>query len=707
LLRRGEHERLARSLRGAPSARMLREGIAFLHAFAAVRPLVLVVEDLHWSDLATLDLIAALARHPVRAPLLVVTTYRQVDAAARAHPIVPVARDLVRGGHAAEVLLQPLDRTAVLGYLDARFGDPRLAAALADRLLEQSTGSPLFLRSLADQLVARGAIEHAPDGWRLTRGSDSCLLELPQTLRDFIEGELAALPPGMREIVEAASVAGVEFAAPEAAAALARPAIDVEAACEELVRVGRLVRNAGDVTGAGDVRTRRYAFVHSTHRRIVYDRIGPLRRRELHRRLAEALEAAGATADDLAPRLALHFDCAGLSERAVGHLDRAAENAERRFAYREGSAYLRTALARLDALAGTGGARTERAGILHLRLGGLLVLAEGHSAPEIAEALERARAIFEAVASPRGLFVAEMGLGLNRMTRADYEGARAHTDRLLALGGTGPFAAVARCWAGFVASALGDLAQARAHLDAGVRAEPDPGVLRHYDAHRLIHSQLAVVLTVMGRAAEARAHAATALARSRTCGAPADLAHAFVLDAERAVLRRDRDRRPGIAAAASGIAIAKENGFLSYLALGRFYDAVLAGERSGRERVAVMQDALDERRRVGDRWHESMLLGLLAEAELAMADAPAARAHLDEAFTHLTRTHERHFEAELHRLRAECALLGGGRAARREATSHLRRATGVARAQQAGLWERRAAARLAALEAGDDRPAGT
>jgi adenylate cyclase len=401
--------------------------------------------------------------------------------------------------------------------------------------------------------------------------------------------------------------------------------------------------------------------------------------------------------DAIAPRVGGHFERGGVPERAVDYFELAASSAERRVAYREGAAYLSAALAQVEAARDGGSARSERAGILHLRLGNLLTLAAGYSIPEVQREFVRAREILEAHGSVPGVFIADMGLGLYELTRARYREARAHTDHLIALSrdGVPGFAAIALAWAAFGASAIGAFAVARRLLEDGLRSTPpDRGVMRFHDTHRLIRSQLALVLTVTGDIEAGRIESAAALAHSVSDGRPSDLAHAWILEAERALWLHDRTR--GRAAAAAGLALATENGLASMQAFGT-YDALLASDRADQARLAVMREALAERRRLGDRWHESMLLGLLAEAELGAGEVDAAQASLEAALTHVARTGERHYEAELHRLRAACALATRRANSTRVAAGCLRRAMAVAGRQGARLWGLRAATALARL----------
>jgi len=139
------------------SERMLRDILDAIERAAADRPVVLVLEDLHWADYSTLDVISALARRRTPARLLVLGTYRPGELHFREHPLRTVAQELLARRLCAELPLAPLDEGAVAHYLAARFRGRALPDALAGRLFARTGGHPLFLASLIDHLIERDA----------------------------------------------------------------------------------------------------------------------------------------------------------------------------------------------------------------------------------------------------------------------------------------------------------------------------------------------------------------------------------------------------------------------------------------------------------------------------------------------------------------------------------------------------------------------
>src|SRR5262249_54003707 len=143
-----------------------------LEALAADVPLALVIEDMHWSDHATLDLVSLLAhrRHPAR--LLVLCTLRQADAIVRAHPVVKVKRELVRRGSCRELALGGLRSADVEQYAGARLAGAELPVELVTLLVQRSEGSPFFMTALVQHLIDRGLVVKSGPRWELSEPSE-------------------------------------------------------------------------------------------------------------------------------------------------------------------------------------------------------------------------------------------------------------------------------------------------------------------------------------------------------------------------------------------------------------------------------------------------------------------------------------------------------------------------------------------------------
>src|SRR5262249_5104356 len=159
-------EVLHRELTGATRERMLREMSEALEVITGDQPLMLVLEDLHWSDSSTIDLISYLARQRQAAQLMLIATYRSVELLS-GHPLNAVKRELLAKQHCFELPLQYLSEEAVAGYLSVRFPINRFPAELAALIHERTDGSPLFMVNAIDYLVAEGLIDESEGHWEL------------------------------------------------------------------------------------------------------------------------------------------------------------------------------------------------------------------------------------------------------------------------------------------------------------------------------------------------------------------------------------------------------------------------------------------------------------------------------------------------------------------------------------------------------------
>ncbi len=294
-------------LLGPPVTTLLADGAAQHEVFAAVQealrahPRVLVVEDLHWGDGATLDLVRFLARRIAGLPVLLVVSYR--DALAADHPLGPVLGDLVSTPGARRLQVSPLSQEAVAALLDELLDRHRLDAADVHR---RTAGNPFFV----SQILAQ------PDS------------PLPETVRDAVLARVAGLAPSARHSLELLSCT------PEPVSRELLDALEVST-----TTIGVLA-----ATGLLDRRGRGVAFRHEIARSAVLAATAPGAEPALHAAMVEALEAVGAEASVLAH----HAAAAGDAARVLRYAPAAAQEASRSGAHREAVAFARTALHHLD-----------------------------------------------------------------------------------------------------------------------------------------------------------------------------------------------------------------------------------------------------------------------------------------------------------------------------------------------------------------------
>jgi DNA-binding CsgD family transcriptional regulator len=287
---------------------LAREVLSALAAVADQAPVAILLDDLQWSDSATLELLPALASEAVSRPLLLIGTYRDVGLP-RLHPLRSTRTDLRRHGRLNEISLGGLSPTECATLATAVLGRPPDDVLLAD-LVARSSGLPYFVEELAAALCREP--------------SDSSVL-LPETIRDAVRLRVAQLSPDAQQLLTVAAVMGFTFEM-DIVATLS----DSPAAVDEVLDSGLIVEQAG-----GDA-----AFRHALVQECMYQDIGRSERRALHRRLAERLELAGGSSVLVAQHW---FEARELEAARVSFL-RAAEDASAYHAYRDAMSSARRAL---------------------------------------------------------------------------------------------------------------------------------------------------------------------------------------------------------------------------------------------------------------------------------------------------------------------------------------------------------------------------
>jgi DNA-binding SARP family transcriptional activator len=302
-------------------------------------PLVLLLDDLHWADPSTLQLLHFLGRQVDDQPLLLVGAYRSTQVDAR-HPLSVLRAQLGRQGVLTELPLPPLGHEDVVLLLRS-LGSERQGDEFARHLHRDTEGHPFFLAEVLRTLVHEGLITVDAQGrWQtaydaLTDSYQELLL--PASVRAAVLGRLGHLPPGDRGLLDQASVIGRAFRLSLLAHLLQRPERLLAEQVEGLALQGFLRPRPPDG----------YEFSHDLTRRAAYEALSEPRRRLLHRQVADALlelrAAARADGDEIAGRVATHYAASDRPWLALEHALAAAEQAARVAAFDEAMAWCRQA----------------------------------------------------------------------------------------------------------------------------------------------------------------------------------------------------------------------------------------------------------------------------------------------------------------------------------------------------------------------------
>src|SRR5436309_682252 len=336
LVKSDQREALQKEILGATRERMVREICEALETLTAQDPLVLILEDLHWVDPSTLDFISALARRRGPAKLLLLGTYRPADVIISQSPLKALKQDLVIHNLSREIALERLEEPDVDKYIAINFMGGDLPVGFADLIYRRSGGNALFMVTILQDMIEKELIAQTDGRWTLSMPLEDIDPSVPETLDQLIELQFQQLSPSEQRILRSASVAGERFSV----WAISTPAeIDAESiqdACEELTARLQFIRCAGTHELANGQISAHYDFRHSLYREVLYRRLSEVARSKLHLLLAQRLKAfCDPCEQELATELAQHFEGGHDYEQAIHYLILAAENAVRRFAYRD------------------------------------------------------------------------------------------------------------------------------------------------------------------------------------------------------------------------------------------------------------------------------------------------------------------------------------------------------------------------------------
>ena len=325
LLASDELEQLRRISAGTPPDQQRRELAQALETAAADQTLVLILEDLHWSDASSIALLSLLAQRELPARLMVIVSCRPVETIIAQHPARALQLGLTSRGRAQALFLNPLGADEGRQLINQR--RPDISAAQCEALLLRSGGHPLFLVHLIDYLGA--SMRATPDD----AAQDGLI---PPQLRELIELQLSQLTVSEQLLLEVASVVGHDFAAAAVAAGSSLDVEAVEEALEALAQGRHFIVDDGLAIWPDGTVSGRFQFQHALYREALRQRLAPSREARLHRRLAERLEQAYAGRPaDIATDLAHHYEAGGVAVKAAQWCAQTAQNALDRLASHE------------------------------------------------------------------------------------------------------------------------------------------------------------------------------------------------------------------------------------------------------------------------------------------------------------------------------------------------------------------------------------
>jgi adenylate cyclase len=335
---------------GIDQARIFEEYTAVLQSLARKRPLLLMLDDLHWADASSIGLLFHLGRRLVGNSILILGTYRPEDVSlgrqGSEHPLARPLDEVKRLFGDVRVNLGQAARDGGRTFVDALLDrEPnRLGEEFRQQLAQTTGGHPLFTVEMLRDMEERGQLCRDEEG-RWIESSAIAWDTLPSRVEGVIERRVNHLNAELRAMLVTASVEGEEFTA-EAVARVRKVSEQemVEVLSSDLARKHALVRALG-VQQVGERRISRYQFSHNLFQKYLYQTLDLVERTYLHEALGNALETLyHDQTEEIAPRLARHFQEAGLFDKAITYLKQAGDAAARVYANTEAIAHYRQAI---------------------------------------------------------------------------------------------------------------------------------------------------------------------------------------------------------------------------------------------------------------------------------------------------------------------------------------------------------------------------
>lgn len=419
--------------------RMLRELTGALEAITEKRLLILILEDLHWSDHATIDLLSFLARRNNPVHLLIVGTYRPADAVINKHPVKTLKQELQLKERCTSIALEFLEQQHIVAYLSEVFPGHDFPKQFSDVIHQQSDGNPLFMVNLLKYLQNTDFLQNIDGQWQLMDDLSSHKRYIPDDLELMINQQVEQLQPECLKLLEVASIASepggiaTQFTLAEVAAALDIDELDVEPCLENLTHNAHFLHSLGLTEWPDGSFSSHYEFTHALYQNVLYARVSIVRKVKLHHKLGLCLEKGyGSRSVDIANKLAVHFEIGRDYLRAVKYLKQVAEIDARRGASREAIYTLNKTQQLLKKLPKT----VERD---HLELSLLLLLApainasQGNATPEIEGCYLRSGALCEQLDVKSEQFRVQFGLRSFYLISGDLNKAHQLAQSLLGI----------------------------------------------------------------------------------------------------------------------------------------------------------------------------------------------------------------------------------------------------------------------------------
>jgi len=656
--------------------------LTILLRIAAQQPVLFVMEDLHWVDPSTLELLSLLVDQGPTARILTLFTCRP-----------DFSPPWTGRAHLTQVTVNRLPRRQAVEVIRQVAHGKVLPSEVVEQIVAKTDGVPLFVEELTKMVLESGLLQEQDERYELTGPLHP--LAIPATLHDSLMARLDRLA-AVKALAQLGATLGREFSYELLRAVAPWEEGIVHQGLHQLVAAEFLYQR-----GVPPQAT--YTFKHALIQDVAYQSLLRSTRQQHHQRIAQVLEAQFPETVAMQPELvAQHYTTAGCHEQAILYWLRAGQHASDRSANVEAISHYTIGIELLKTLPETP-EHTQQALTLHIALGAALQIAKGLAAPEVEHAYTQAYALCQQVGETPELVPVLYGLWRFYLGRSQLHTARELGETLLRLaqGAHDPaLAVVAHNALGVTWLFLGALPAARQHLEDGIaRYTPDqrraPVFRMGQDLGVGCRANAARALWLLGYPEQALAHIHEALTLAHELSHPFSLAWARCWTAFIYQFRRDVPAVHQQAKAA--VALSIEQGFPLWAAYGTSVGGwALAMQGQREEGIAQVRQGIAAVRATGTALHVPYFCAVLADVCDHLGPTEDGLQALAEAHTLVGQQEERWWEAEVCRLQG-VLLLRQTETSQAEAETCFHQALDVARHQEAKSLELRATMSLSRL----------
>jgi predicted ATPase/class 3 adenylate cyclase len=658
--------------------------IAWLHADAKKYPLVVVVEDLHWVDASTRELLGMLLERIVEVPMLVVLTFRP--------EFVPT---WAMHGQISMIALTKLLPEQVVTVARGITGGKALPARIIDEIVRRTDGVPLFVEELTKAILASGLVVER-DGELAFSSGQSSQLEVPATLRDSLTARLDRLGAA-KAVAQLASVLGRAFEYPVLQSVCDLPGAELE---EQLAALNR----ADIIQQSGVPPQSHYVFKHALIQEAAYDTLLKSVRQRHHQRIAQAYVERFSDVAQSRPELVAHHYSRGLMPAAaVPFWQKAGELAVARSGYEEAIAHLSEALEQIQLVPDSQARAATELG-LRVTIGPALIAGKGMGAADTGANYSRACELAETLGDTKERFAALWGDWLYKNgTGHLIEAARRSEDLVMLsrkLGDDGyALQAHHSRWTNFFF--LGDVTVARADSLQGIELY-DRARHRHHkhlygghDPGVCAYNFGANAAWATGHTTEALRLAGDSIALAKELDHSLSLATAYLFSLQ--VMHYVGDHATALIRAEELISLCEKHRLPQWIGPGQVLSGVSQTAQGSTELgLKLIDDGLKAHRAKGHVGISLMLLALAADAHFKIGNHARALDLLSEAIDVSEKSRVGWYRQEVLRLQAEI-MLQSGQIAADDAIARVEHAAWLAKGQGSVALEWRAEMALARL----------